>query len=170
LPGLRRVVRGWIRAAALPTAVGDDLQITLGKAAANSVEHAYATAGEPGEFTYRVTHRRDGAIDVEVRDFGCWRPHSPGNHHRGRGLVILREIATDVVVDPSPEGTRVQFRLPAPAPDPEPPAPILRGQPTPDPPLARRRNRHSGPIITPSRTDPAVSATVIGLLSGSWGW
>ena len=146
LPGLRRVVRGWIRAAALPAAVGDDLQITLGEAAANSVEHAYATAGEPGEFTYRVTHRGDGAIDVEVRDFGRWRPHSPGNHHRGRGLVILREIATDVAVDPSPEGTRVQFRLPGPAPDPEPPAPILRGRPTPDPsPAPAELHVHSQP-------------------------
>jgi anti-anti-sigma factor len=135
LPGLRRAVRGWIRAAALPPALGDDLQITVGEAAANAVEHAYATAGEPGEFTYRLTHRGDGTIDVEMRDFGRWRPESPDrhhNHHRGRGLAILRELATDVVVNPSSQGTQVRFRLPAPGPTPEvePLAPIRRPQPT----------------------------------------
>jgi hypothetical protein len=53
-----------------------------------------------------------------VRDFGRWRPELPGNRGRGRGLAIIREIATDVVVDATADGTHVQFRLPAPAPDP----------------------------------------------------
>jgi anti-sigma regulatory factor (Ser/Thr protein kinase) len=118
LPGLRRTVRGWIRTAALPTALADDLHITLGEAAANSVEHAYSSAKAPGEFTYRVTYRGDGTINVDVRDFGRWRPELPGTRGRGRGLAIIREIATDVVVDATADGTHVQFRLPAPAPDP----------------------------------------------------
>jgi len=125
LTGLRRAVGAWTRASALPAELSDDLQITLGEAAANAVEHAYAATSDPGEFAYRVTHRCDGAIDVEVRDFGAWRPTPPNNHHRGRGLLIVREIATDVTVNPSPHGTHVQFRLPAPLPNSPPPEPIL---------------------------------------------
>jgi len=130
LLGLRRAVRAWTRAGALPTALSEDLQITLGEAAANAAEHAYASASEPGEFTYRLTRRGDGAIEVEMRDFGRWRPEPPDNHHRGRGLAMIRAIATDVVIDPSPAGTQVRFRLPAPPPDPEPPAPTRQPQPS----------------------------------------
>src|SRR5436305_4685407 len=120
LSGLRRAVRGWVGAGALPAALGEDLQITLGEAAANAVEHAYAGAGKAGEFTYLVTRCSDGAIEVEVRDFGRWRPERASNFHRGRGLVIIREIGVDVVVEPTQAGTEVRFRLPAPPSDSEP--------------------------------------------------
>ncbi len=116
LSGLRRAVRAWTRAAALPAALGEDLQLTLGEAAANAVEHAYAGIGEPGEFACCLTDRGDGGIDVEVRDFGRWRPEPTNNRHRGRGLALIRELATDVVIGSSPTGTHVRFRLPAPAP------------------------------------------------------
>jgi anti-anti-sigma factor len=129
LTGLRRTVRAWARASALPADLCDDLQITLGEVAANAVEHAYAATSDQGEFTCHVTHHSDGSIDVEVRDFGHWRPAFPDNSHRGRGLLIVREIATDLTVSPSADGTHVQFRLPAPPHHPsfpEPIQPILR--------------------------------------------
>ncbi|MFN2534256.1 MAG: ATP-binding protein [Pseudonocardiaceae bacterium] len=72
LSGVRRAVRGWVRAGALPAALSEDLQIILGEAAANAVEHAYASTGEAGEFTYLITRCSDGAITVEVRDAGRW--------------------------------------------------------------------------------------------------
>lgn len=127
-------MRAWTRAAALPAALGEDLQLTLGEAAANAVEHAYASTGEPGEFAYRLTHRGDGAIDVEVRDFGRWRPEPANNSHRGRGLALIRELATDVVIGPGPSGTRVRFRLLAPPP--ASPEPSAQAQPTPAAPPA----------------------------------
>ncbi|MGH3973010.1 MAG: SpoIIE family protein phosphatase, partial [Pseudonocardiaceae bacterium] len=120
LSGLRRAVHAWARAAALPEVLGQDLHITLGEAAANAIEHAYVSTGEPGEFTYRLTHRGDGAIDVEVRDFGRWRPDSANNSHRGRGLLMIGEIATDVIINPSATGTQVRFRIPASPLDAEP--------------------------------------------------
>jgi anti-anti-sigma factor len=132
---LRRAVRVWARTGGLPTALSEDLQLTLGEAAANAVEHAYATASEPGEFTYLLTQRGDGGIDVEVRDFGCWRPEPSSNRHRGRGLSIIRDIATDVVVEPSPTGTQIRFLVPSPSPDPAappaPPHPAPATSPTP---------------------------------------
>jgi anti-anti-sigma factor len=123
LTGLRRTVRAWIRATALPAELGEDLHVTLGEAAANAAEHAYLAPDEPGEFTYQLTHCGDGAIEVEVRDFGRWRPEPTDNHHRGRGLSMIRQMASDVIVDPTPTGTYVGFRLLAPPADPEPPPP-----------------------------------------------
>jgi anti-anti-sigma factor len=122
-------------------------RLPWGEAAANVVEHAYATTSEPGEFTYQLTRRGDGGIDVEVRDFGRWRPEPSGNRHRGRGLVIIREIATDVVVEPSPAGTQVRFRLPPPPPDP-PPAirpPTRQAQPDATPPAPAELHVHPQP-------------------------
>jgi anti-anti-sigma factor len=70
-----------------------------------------------------------------VRDFGCWRPEPSSNRHRGRGLGIIRDIATEVVVEPSPTGTQVRFLVPAPSPDPAappaPPRPTPAASPTP---------------------------------------
>jgi anti-anti-sigma factor len=129
LTSLRRAVRAWSCASALPAELSDDLQIALGEVVANAVEHAYGATDDQGEFTYHVSHSSDGAIDVEVRDFGCWRPEPPNNSHRGRGLLMVREIATDVTVEPSANGTHVQFRLPAQLlnpPLPEPTLPVSR--------------------------------------------
>jgi anti-sigma regulatory factor (Ser/Thr protein kinase) len=93
----------------------------VGEAAANAVEHAYAHTDQPGEFSYLLTHRSDGAIDVEVRDSGHWRTKPPiNNAHRGRGLAVIRAIATDITIDTGPEGTQVRFRLPAPPAEPVP--------------------------------------------------
>jgi anti-anti-sigma factor len=131
LSRLRRAVRAWSCASALPAELSDDLQITLGEVAANAVEHAYPATGDQGEFTYCITHRCDGSLDVEVCDFGHWRPPPPDNRHRGRGLHIVREIATDVTIDSSPNGTHVQFQLPAPPPAPPLPEPILPAPHTP---------------------------------------
>jgi anti-anti-sigma factor len=129
LPELRRAVRAWAHAAALPAELRDDLQIALGEAAANAVEHAYAANSDSGEFTYQVTHCCDGALNVEVCDFGQWRPEPPDNRHRGRGLAIVRKIATDVTVEPGAASTRIQFRVPAPPPNPPLPEPILPTSP-----------------------------------------
>jgi anti-anti-sigma factor len=150
LSGVRRAVRGWMKAGALPAALGEDLQITLGEAAANAVEHAYAGTGNAGEFAYLVSRCADGAIDVEVRDFGRWRPEHASNSHRGRGLMIIREIGVDVVVEPGPAGTEVRFRLSAPPTDPEPTisTPASSGQLQPDavPPVPAELHVHPDPV------------------------
>ncbi|MBV8992707.1 MAG: SpoIIE family protein phosphatase, partial [Pseudonocardiales bacterium] len=147
--GVRRAVRAWVGAGALPAALGEDLQITLGEATANAVEHAYAGTGKAGEFTYLITRCGDGAIKVEVRDFGRWRSERANDFHRGRGLVIIREIGVDVVVEPTPAGTEVRFRLPAPPPDSEPATstPASAGQVQPDaaPPVPAELHVHQEP-------------------------
>jgi anti-anti-sigma factor len=120
LRGLRRSVHAWADTAALGEQFLEDLQLALGEAAANAAEHAYPSS--PGEFTCRITRLSDGCLEVEVRDFGRWRPPAAGSSHRGRGLAMIQELATNVVVDPSSTGTRVCFCLPAEPADSKPPA------------------------------------------------
>jgi PAS domain S-box-containing protein len=109
---LRRAVAAWAGEAGLGEDVLDDLQLALGEAATNAVEHAYgATPPDGSEVAVRLRVRADGGVDVWVRDHGAWRaaPADPG--HRGRGLVLIRALATDVVVDGGPGGTAVTFTV-----------------------------------------------------------
>jgi serine phosphatase RsbU (regulator of sigma subunit)/anti-sigma regulatory factor (Ser/Thr protein kinase) len=112
LAPVRRAVLAWGVAAALPEDVVEDLQLALGEALANAVEHAYR-AQPPGECAYAASWTPDGAVDVQVEDFGTWRPVPSDPGFRGRGLMLIRELAEDVVVEPSPHGgTTVRFRVP----------------------------------------------------------
>ncbi|QJY48265.1 SpoIIE family protein phosphatase [Pseudonocardia broussonetiae] len=107
---VRRDVAAWITAAALPEEVGDDLQLALGEALANSVEHAYRDRA-PGEYRYRLDQRADGSVEAEVTDEGDWRPPPADPGYRGRGLMVIDRLAQDVVVEHSGEGTRIAFTM-----------------------------------------------------------
>ena len=89
-PGRRRLGPG------APGCRGDsaeDLQLALGEALANAVEHAYPGAG-PGECAWSVARDRDGGVRVVRRG-----PRAPGGRrrptagHRGRGLELIARAA-----------------------------------------------------------------------------
>jgi anti-anti-sigma factor len=117
LVGARRAVMGWAAATGLTGEVAEDLQLALGEALANAVEHAY-TGGGSGECRYRVARTVDGSVHVEVSDAGTWRPPPADRGFRGRGLELITALAEDVEVTHGPDGqlglgTRVRFRFPA---------------------------------------------------------
>ncbi len=119
LAAIRRAVRTWAYASALDDETTDDLLLAINEAAANAVEHAYGT-GPAGLVDYSLTRADDGSIEVVVRDHGAWRPPPADSGSRGRGLALIRRLATDVEVEhPEPDGgTAVRFRvLPAPVAD-----------------------------------------------------
>ncbi|GLZ44448.1 hypothetical protein Acsp06_06330 [Actinomycetospora sp. NBRC 106375] len=117
---LRRRVSRWARAAGLPEIAYEDLQLALGEAATNAVEHAYRDTDGAGEVEVRVTRAADGAAEAVVRDRGTWRPVPSDPGYRGRGLTIVRNLTRDASVTPRPEGgTEVRFRV-VPAEDAEP--------------------------------------------------
>ncbi|MGY1653204.1 SpoIIE family protein phosphatase [Geodermatophilus sp. SYSU D01119] len=118
LRGVRRTVTAWARAAGLSEDSVDDLQLALGEALANAVEHAYAGNGGGGRCEYRLERTADGSVDVCVRDEGVWRPAPADRGHRGRGLELISALATDVEVARTPDdegadgtGTTVRFRF-----------------------------------------------------------
>ncbi|TFV54046.1 STAS domain-containing protein, partial [Geodermatophilus sp. DF01-2] len=120
LSSVRRAVAAWTAAAGMPADTAEDLQLALGEALANAVEHAYAASGT-GECTYRVARQADGGVSVEVCDTGMWRPPPEDRGHRGRGLELIDALATDVEVVhvPGTPGTTVRFRMPAAVPEPD---------------------------------------------------
>lgn len=111
LRSLRRAVTEWAgRAGMLPTDL-EDLQLVLGEAAANAVEHAYPPATD-ATFTCAVARDAGGGVRVEIRDHGSWRPPPADNGTRGHGLGVMRRLTEDFTVDHGPGGTAVAFRLP----------------------------------------------------------
>jgi anti-sigma regulatory factor (Ser/Thr protein kinase) len=86
--------------------VGDDIELAVGEALANAVEHAYPT-GEPGEVS--MVAREDGTsrVVVDVIDQGAFdgRTAKPG---RGFGLRIARSVARSVTIERR-GGTRIRM-------------------------------------------------------------
>jgi anti-anti-sigma factor len=115
LRGVRRDVARWAAASALPEDQLDDLQLAVGEAIANSVEHGYRNQ-RPGDVDYRLTRLADGSVEVLVQDWGAWRPPPGDPGHRGRGLLVMRGLSSSFDIDEQPSGTTVRFRIPAPVP------------------------------------------------------
>jgi anti-anti-sigma factor len=119
LARVRRAVAAWARAGGLPEEMSEDLQLALGEALANAVEHAYPGAAE-GECAWSLERDPDGAVRACVQDFGVWRPPPADRGHRGRGLELISALGADVDVrrtqdgDAEGTGTTVRFRIPAP--------------------------------------------------------
>jgi PAS domain S-box-containing protein len=108
LAGARHELRAWLEAAGADSRTIEETVLAAGEALGNAIEHAYlGRAGEPVvalDATLRAT-----TIELVVRDKGHWREvAAPGP--RGRGLMLMRRIMDEVVVQPSAMGTRVIMR------------------------------------------------------------
>ncbi|BBF99438.1 PAS domain S-box-containing protein [Pseudonocardia autotrophica] len=143
LAALRRTVGGWAATCGMGADAVSDLQLTVGEAVTNAIEHAYlpddvdAAAGVDLELAVAS----DGSVTVRVVDRGRWRPAPADPGYRGRGIALIRELAEDVAIEPSDAGTTVRFRLPATpvdvgTPGAGPPVEFVAGEPEPDRDLA----------------------------------
>ncbi|MHA6782853.1 ATP-binding protein [Pseudonocardia saturnea] len=123
---IRRHIGRWAEQVGVPEDVTIDLQLAVGEAVANGVEHAYRDAGSAGagplpagpatvdvEMKLRAGH--PDAVVVRVADHGHWRPAPSDPGHRGRGLLLIERLARRVQVLCSPRGTEVFFEIPYPA-------------------------------------------------------
>jgi anti-sigma regulatory factor (Ser/Thr protein kinase) len=108
---LRRTVGAWCEAIGMGEDGLTDLQLALGEAVTNSVEHAYL-GRDPAGVDVELDRLRGGSVGVRVRDSGHWRPPPDDPGFRGRGLSLIRDIAEDLAVEPGPDGTAVRFRMP----------------------------------------------------------
>ena len=111
LAGMRKVVRDWAAAAGLSGELLEDLQLVVGEAAANAIEHGYR-AGEPGSVELWLSRDEAGAVHGRVRDSGTWRPQPEDPGDRGRGLALIRALAAQVSLSRRSNGTEVAFTMP----------------------------------------------------------
>ncbi|UGT44407.1 SpoIIE family protein phosphatase [Nocardia yamanashiensis] len=113
LSGIRRALKSWLAAAAIPADVATDLIAAANEAVSNSIEHAYRD-GEPG----RVELIAESGIDtvtLVVTDTGNWRPLPADPGHRGRGIAMMRALTDQLDIDHTGPGTRVRMLLKLPA-------------------------------------------------------
>lgn len=144
LAAIRRTAAHWAAGAGLDPDSIEDLQLALGEAAGNAVEHAYADAAVPGRVMIELDVDDDGRLTAGVTDTGSWRPPPADPGHRGRGLQIISALAHDVDLSHGPAGTVVRFRVGPTAP-PAPAAPQV-AEPPDEAPSAVTVSRLDGEI------------------------
>jgi anti-anti-sigma factor len=107
---LRAAVLAWAAAAGIDEDDVYDLQLAVGEAAANAVEHAYRDR-PPGDMSVELARNAEGGINVHVRDEGSWRPIPDDKGYRGRGLELIRDVSGRMQLHHGPDGTEVRFTL-----------------------------------------------------------
>jgi serine phosphatase RsbU (regulator of sigma subunit)/anti-sigma regulatory factor (Ser/Thr protein kinase) len=111
LSATRRALHSWLGVQGADRETREEVVLAASEAVANAAEHG--SGNHPDEqvtVAARVEAQADGTDDVvvTVRDEGRWRKHAP-SLERGRGLLIIRALMDDVLVDTS-SGTRVVLR------------------------------------------------------------
>jgi len=105
---MRRALRRWMAGERIDEPLADSILIAAGEACANAVEHAYG----PGPASFHFEARRSGdTIAVAVRDSGQWRERHGSTG--GRGLMIMRTLASTFDVVSGDGGTLVRLTFDA---------------------------------------------------------
>ncbi len=84
-----------------------DLNVAVGEAVNNVVEHAYGAAS--GTVHLRA-YRDDSVLRVEIEDAGRWRPDRPDNPG-GRGFNLMRALTDGVHIVTGEKGTVVRLTV-----------------------------------------------------------
>ncbi|HUQ55002.1 SpoIIE family protein phosphatase [Lentzea sp.] len=109
LSALRRTATTWAGAAGLSEDAVYDLELALGEAAANVVDHAYPSGGGTFDTSLEWTGR---GVRVTVADQGRWRPAPADKGDRGRGLAMIRALSDSADLVANDEGTTIRFHVP----------------------------------------------------------
>jgi len=110
----RHIVARLTREAQVPEERSFDLQVAVGEAVNNAIEHAGALGSE--YFVLRA-RRRATSITVEISDQGMWLPklEPPSGidplADRGRGLTLMYALTDDVQLERTEDGTTVKLAL-----------------------------------------------------------
>ncbi|MPQ96977.1 SpoIIE family protein phosphatase [Modestobacter sp. I12A-02628] len=98
LSGVRRRLGTWLATLGMAERDRVGLLVAAGEACANSVEHAYPE-GEAGLLHVHADVDVDGVLTVVVRDDGRWRTPDREPGDRGRGLLIMRQMVDQVLLE-----------------------------------------------------------------------
>jgi|GEM_PF-1655734 len=84
------------------------LQVAVGEAVNNVIEHAYGAAGG----AVRLHVRREGhAVTVDVEDHGRWRPERSQPGGRGRGIGLMQALVDSAEIQTTSSGTVARLRI-----------------------------------------------------------
>ncbi|WP_067821903.1 SpoIIE family protein phosphatase [Nocardia inohanensis] len=114
LSGIRRALKSWLAAAAIPNDVSTDLIAAANEAVSNSIEHAYLD-GVPGGRVELTAESGIDTVTLVVTDSGTWRPLPADPGHRGRGIAMMRALTDQLDIDHTGPGTRVRMLVKLPA-------------------------------------------------------
>jgi len=107
---VRRALAGW----ADPLGLEDDdlmaVELVVGEAVANAVEHAHGSEPETEPVRVDVRLDRSGTCVMTVRDRGRWRPAPANPDRRGRGLQLIRALTDHLEIDRNGDGSTVTAR------------------------------------------------------------
>ncbi|TLF96674.1 PAS domain S-box protein [Nocardia cyriacigeorgica] len=110
---LRRTLKAWLTAAAVPHDLASDLVAAANEACSNSIEHAYRDSDSG---VVELSARCDTeTVEIRVTDTGNWKPQSADRGYRGRGLDMMRALTEELDIDHSGSGTRVRMSVTLPA-------------------------------------------------------
>lgn len=113
---IRRRVQQWALGHGLPDEVLVDLQLAVGEAVSNGMEHAYLHGRAPeAAVEVELELRTGGAgpvVAARVADYGKWRPQAAMPGYRGRGLALIARVSRDMRVSRTRAGTEVTFAIP----------------------------------------------------------
>lgn len=140
LAALRRTLKAWLAAAAVPHDLASDLVAAANEACSNSIEHAYRNGapppGRPASTDLSMgragaTAPRDPAAEADrvvltatcnvetvvitVTDTGSWKPRAADPGYRGRGIDMMRALTEELDIDHSGPGTHVRMSVTLPA-------------------------------------------------------
>ncbi|MCV7041264.1 ATP-binding protein [Mycolicibacterium moriokaense] len=110
---LRHELSQWLRThVTLDDDKLNDILLAVNEALTNAAEFAYR--GQPGTMGVDVHYDdTDRSLVVDVFDHGTWRHVDSGAqpNTRGRGIPLMRALADETTISPSPNGTHVQMRF-----------------------------------------------------------
>ena len=110
-PLVRQAIRQLANGLCLDHERAFSLQVSVGEAVNNAIEHAYGTA-TPGTVSVR-TEREGDALVTTIEDQGRWRPAR--REGRGRGLPLMRALMNGVQIQSTQSSTRVRLTMTLPA-------------------------------------------------------
>ena len=105
----------WLSGTVIAPARMSDILLAVGEAVTNSVEHGSQL--DPAQLVSIVASIRDEILIVTVSDRGCWidpsKPVATPSRDRGRGLFLIDELADEVVINRSAQGTQITMQFDA---------------------------------------------------------
>ncbi|NGY60367.1 SpoIIE family protein phosphatase [Lentzea sp. NEAU-D13] len=101
LPAARHAVRNWLAELNADHQDHEVLELAVGEAVTNAVEHAYPTG--PGVVHISAELLPDGICELRITDEGRWRAPDPASSERGHGLMLCEQLVDELTVTHPPQ-------------------------------------------------------------------